>query len=148
MTTEFWLGFVLGLLSLIGVSVALHVRSEKAKRRAFEREIAAIDGKYPVQQPAATKVAPPSCQRSGDGQHRWVDVTSLDRPPFSQWVCKHCSTPQDVVSLTVNTARVCIPTPNGELAFESILPGSTEHATVGDVRYVVHRAEQLRKDVH
>lgn len=58
MTTEFWLGFTCGVLALLAVSVVVHLRSEKAKRRAFERETAAIDAKYSAPAPKASLAAP------------------------------------------------------------------------------------------
>ena len=162
MTTEFWLGYALGILTILAVAVVIHLRSEKAKRRTFEQTIAAIDAKYPTAQtvPTTPRASRLTCPNSDDGHHHWVDVTSLDKPPFSDWICRHCVAIQDVMSLVVTTAKVRIPIPSGELAFESLLPGSTEHATVGDVRYVVHRPpletavnpqvsqKVTRKDVH
>lgn len=64
MTATFWLGYCLGLLTILAVSVALHVWSERKKRRTFEQEIAAIDAKYPPEaSQAPTSVAAPDIAR-------------------------------------------------------------------------------------
>lgn len=48
MTQQFWLGYTLGILTVFLIAIAVHVRGERKKRLAFEREIAAIDAKYPA----------------------------------------------------------------------------------------------------
>jgi len=54
----FALGFLAGILTTIVFSVAWHLRSEREKRRVFEREIAAINLKYPPSTQATPHVPP------------------------------------------------------------------------------------------
>src|SRR5688572_5577262 len=58
MTAALWfaLGLLAGVLALIVFAAVWHFKSEKAKRQAFEREIAAIDAKYGTSPASAPKV--------------------------------------------------------------------------------------------
>lgn len=48
MTTEFWLGYTLGILTVIAVAVALHLRSEKQKRKAFDQAVKQAEQAHPL----------------------------------------------------------------------------------------------------